>query len=514
MCQVKRNWNESYFDRNPFILCFNLLFLSHDKMKYMQIPSTFSVFPVNNKRPLVKWEEYQQRLPNKDEISQWLGKYGNYQKGIVTGKISKILVLDDDGGLDVKKYAVSNTATVKTPRGGTHYYFKWTDELDGKVTTKTEIFPNVDIRGEGGFAVFYGWTKPSYLQTFREPPKWLIDLLPDKQEYRKTDNNIGNSIFQETLNDIHIGNRNDSFTRLAGSLRARGYNSSDMFNLLVPKAREVGFGEQELLTICESVSRYTPNIRIDDSQAQNIDEFLKQQEKVEWIVPNIIAQKSIGFVVGLPETGKTWMMIDLAIKAAQGEKWLGKFETKKVKVLFIDQERFRGETQRRFGTVVAGTNVALTSSNGLWIKSGTTIRLNLQHSFDAFRKELNEIKPDLVIVDSFVSFHTNEENNRKDIQEVLERVKELRNEIGCTFLFIHHENKMAFDKEAGDPSIAQMAGSIAIPAVAEMVLTVRKHDDGSMVYMTKSTLGPTQSPFLVKVVDVDEAKTKIKVEAY
>lgn len=481
-------------------------------MRYMQIPNSFSIFPVNGKKPLVKWEEYQHRLPTQEERQKFL----KGQVGIVTGKISKILVLDDDGGLDVKKYPIPRTWTVKTIRGGTHYYFRWEEILDNRITTKTEILEKVDIRGEGGFVVFYGWEKPTYMQTIAKPPQWLINLLPNKNlDLTRTNFNQENkSNFQETMNDIHPGNRNDSFTRLAGSLRARGYSSLDIFAFLVPKAREVGFGEQELKTICDSIGHYQPNIRIDTSQAQNIDDFLKEQEKVEWIVEGMIAKQSICFIVGLPETGKTWMMIDLAIKAAQGEQWLGKFQTKKSKVLLIDQERWKGETQRRLKAIINGTTSMSLIGNALTVKSGTAVRLNLQHSFDAFKKELLEIKPDLVIVDSFVTFHTSEENNRKDIQFVLERVKELRNEIGCTFLFIHHESKMAFDKEQGDPSIAQMAGSIAIPAAAETVFTVRKHDDGNMVYMTKSTLGPTQSPFLIKVVDLDKAKTKIKVEAY
>lgn len=490
----------------------------------MNIPPYFSTFPVQNKKPLVAWSPYIERLPSDAEKEGWKTKFGAYQKGVATGPVSKILVLDDDGGLDVKKYPIPKTWTVKTPRGGTHYYFKWSPLLNDKITTRTEIMQKVDIRGQGGFVVFYGWQTPVYLSPLSEPPQWLIDLLPDRTTGLLPNKDgssrlLGNSQienknsqFQEIMNNVHSGNRNDSFTRLAGSLRARGYSGSDIFNLLIPKAREVGFGELELQTICNSVSRYEPNIKIDDSQAQNIDEFLKEQETVEWICEGMIAKKSIGFIVGLPETGKTWMMIDLAVQCAKGDGlWLNKYPVKKQKVLFIDQERFRGETQRRFKCVLAASDWSGSTDN-LYIKSGTTIRLNLQHSFDAFRKELAEIKPDIVIVDSFATFHQAEENNRKDIQAVLERVKELRNEFGCTFLFIHHESKMAYDKEGGDPSIAQMAGSIAIPAAAETVFTVRKSDDGSMVYHTKSTLASTVSPFLVKVIDVDS--NKIKVEAY
>lgn len=483
----------------------------------MKLPNTFNIIPVKDKVPQVPWREFITRQQTPEEKLEILSKEG--QKGIVTGRLSGILVLDDDGGLDETKYPIPRTWTVKTPRGGNHYYFKWNENLDSKITTKTGILEKVDIRGEGGYVVFYGWERPYYLQTLAFPPQWLIDLLPNKDGSSQiVNNNLLNqnkSNFQELWNNVHIGNRDDSLYRLASSLRGRGYSYSDIMCVLIPKAREVEFDLKELEIKVKSACKHEPNIQIDESQALSIDDFLKDQEKVDWIVPGLIAKRSIGFVVGLPETGKTWMMIDLAIEVARGGKWLGKMPVEKAKVLFIDQERFKGETQRRFKAVISAKELHLSTLKNLYIRCGTTIRIDLQHSFDAFKKEVAELKPDLIIVDSFVTFHTREENNRKDIQEVLERVKELRNEFGCTFLFIHHENKNAFDKEAGEPSISQMAGSIAIPAVAETVLTVRKHDaDSSMVYHTKSTLSSTVPPFLVKVIDVNPEKTKIKVEGY
>lgn len=199
--------------------------------------------------------------------------------------------------------------------------------------------------------------------------------------------------------------------------------------------------------------------------------------------------------------------------------WLNKFQvSRNLKVLFIDQERFKGETQRRFKAVIKGKKLSPKDLQGnLFIRCGTTTRLDLQHSFDAFKKEVKSIRPDLIIIDSFATFHTKEENNRKDIQGVLERIKEIRNEFGCTFLFIHHENKNAFNTgpDAGEPSIAQMAGSVAIGASAETVLTVRKHGEGSsMIYHTKSTLSSTQEPFLIKIIDKKLDKSEISVEGY
>jgi hypothetical protein len=317
----------------------------------------------------------------------------------------------------------------------------------------------------------------------------------------------------ERLNSVVDGSRNNTLAGIAGVLRRKGLTDEEMFEFLKPKAREVAMGEKELWTLCKSIGRYdVPNV---SENGSSIEEFLKDKETVDWLVPGLIAKKSIGFVVGLPETGKTWMLIDLAIEVARSEGglWLGRNTVNHGKVLFVDQERFKGETQRRFQAVLSAKDLCGADiKQQLFIRCGTATRLDLPPSFDAFHKELDEIRPDLVIIDSFATIKVAEENNRSEIQRVLEKVKELRNEFGCTFLFIHHESKAAFNtEESGPPSIAQMAGSVAIPAAAEMVLTVRKQGGASMVYNTKNTLSTTVAPFLVKVEDLNIDKSKIKV---
>jgi hypothetical protein len=485
------------------------------------------------KRPLINWQEFQDRIATEEEIKSWLNLYPNGDIGIVTGPVSRILVLDVDGeeGLSsLKGINLPPTWTVKTKRGW-HYYFRWVSTLDGKVTTKAAIKPGLDVRGEGGYVVAppsagyngtpYQWHRAPHIAPLAVPPEWLVSLLPTKGTALKSPEPKASSKswLLDSLNGIKEGNRNDSFTKVAGSLRARGYEAGDIFELLKGKAAEVDFPLGELDTICQSIGKYSTEV---EPISSNVETFLEDMEKVEWICNPILAKKTIGFVAGLPETMKTWLLIDLAIECARSgtepRMWLNRFPVNPARVLFIDQERFKGETQRRFRAVLSAKNIAPKDiKNSLFIRCGTTTRINLQSSFDSFRKELAEIQPDVVIVDSFATFHTAEENNRKDIQEVLEHIKQLRNEFGCTFMFIHHENKFAFHSKEDDraPSIAEMAGSVAIPAAAEFVLTVRRQDsESSFVYHTKSTLAATVQPFLVKVTDLNEEKSKIQVEAF
>lgn len=495
-------------------------------MPYMQIPNYFSTFPVKDKQPLVAWAEFSRRKHTYDERMEWDSLYHNYSWGIATGPVSRILVLDDDGSEALKKFKLPRTLTQKTPRGGRHHFFKWTSELDAKVTTKGDIFgegqdhKNVDLRGQGGFVCFYGFEQPFSTVPMALPPRWLVDLLPDREKKQESVKTESSSWILDQLAAIEPGNgsrgRTPTFCRIIGRLKAQGMPAVEVEKFLKEDAERLNYNELASL-VADQFRRY-PVAQVKEEEAsQSIEDFLKEQEKVEWIVDGMIAQRSIGFVVGLPETNKTWMMIDLAVEMAKGGGlWLGKFKTKGGKVLFVDQERFKGETQRRFKSVISAKNLSSTSLTGnLFIRCGTTTRLNLQNSFEAFKREVDEIRPDLIIIDSFTTIHTCEENNRQSIQGVLERVKELRNEFGCTILFIHHANKFAFNTEENEPSISLMAGSIAIPAASETVLMVRKQDaESSMVYTVKSTLASSPEPFLVKVTDQNQEKTSIKVEAF
>ena len=107
----------------------------------------WSVIPVKNKVPQIKWEEYQKRFPTKEELNKWFSddKKNKNDIGIVTGKLSNLSVVDVDGPTNLN---IKSPACVLTKRGR-HYYFKYKEGLLNYV----KISENVDIRSEGGFVV-------------------------------------------------------------------------------------------------------------------------------------------------------------------------------------------------------------------------------------------------------------------------------------------------------------------------------------------------------------------------
>src|SRR3989344_7328114 len=129
--QIQNNMNE--------LLSSALEYLSHG----------FSVIPVSGKTPLVEWTEFQNRKPAKEEVTKWFSELNPTGIGIITGKISGIIVVDieKDGSTE----DLPETVKVKTGGSGFHYYYRYTG-ISIKNSVK-KIRDNTDIRSDGGYVI-------------------------------------------------------------------------------------------------------------------------------------------------------------------------------------------------------------------------------------------------------------------------------------------------------------------------------------------------------------------------
>lgn len=109
-----------------------------------------SVIPVGkNKIPLIPWKEFTERIASDSEIDAWFDKFPAAQIGIVTGKISKMTVVDVEveGGEALWSKFPQDCPMSKTGGGGRHlFYFH-----EPGIKNAVRIMDNVDIRNDGGY---------------------------------------------------------------------------------------------------------------------------------------------------------------------------------------------------------------------------------------------------------------------------------------------------------------------------------------------------------------------------
>lgn len=148
-------------------------YLSH-ALRYCDMG--FSVIPIipGQKKPMIKWEQYQTTRANRAQIESWWEKWPNANIGIVTGEISDLFVVDIDtaeGQANLLEYGFDSIVnpTVKTPRDGQHIYFKYPKGHD--ITIGAGVIKGTDFRGNRGYVL-----APPSINGNGKPYSWEINL--------------------------------------------------------------------------------------------------------------------------------------------------------------------------------------------------------------------------------------------------------------------------------------------------------------------------------------------------
>jgi len=124
------------------------------EMAYEYISRGYSVIPLEprGKKPIIKWQEFQERYATREELNTWFENTRN-NIGIVTGRISGITVLDCDtpeAEALARKLGMPPTYSVKTGKGR-HFYFEY--EPGTRNFQKRDDLPGIDLRSDGGYVV-------------------------------------------------------------------------------------------------------------------------------------------------------------------------------------------------------------------------------------------------------------------------------------------------------------------------------------------------------------------------
>ncbi len=135
----------------------------------------------------------------------------------------------------IEGFGVAGTRTSITRRGR-HYYLSV--PADVEVHNATDIVPDVDVRGEGGFVVspgsihvtghVYRWAQEAPVQEM--PPALLEYILDRQKEINKKSGEIVDNHVRGSLpsGEIRVGTRHDVLLRIAASLRSRGHDEESL----------------------------------------------------------------------------------------------------------------------------------------------------------------------------------------------------------------------------------------------------------------------------------------------
>lgn len=499
----------------------------------------WSVIPIDpeGKTPYVEWSRYQVERPSVAEVKGWFS-WDEMNIGVVTGKVSGIVVVDVDasrGGLDtMASLSLQSNYMVRTGGGGIHLYYAYPESVS-KVKNTVDIFPGVDIRGDGGYVVAppslhqsgvrYEWISYGTNGVSPLPPAILDKIVAKAQDSPKEPPNpLGSKVLPLDVADKVVGElapfwtegkRHSLSLAIAGLLSKRGYRWQDVEYVLNKLMDVSGDKEEEdrKRVIVDTYNKvYSGDIvaghqmlssLVGSEVATRVSSLVGTYRKIasieccalgefidtvpvepEWVIEGILPVMGLAQLAGHPGSGKSTLAIQLSACIASGSKFLLWDIPKKRKVLYLQADN--PITMVRY-LVDEAIKRCPDSKWGVFLANFVEpVRIDSDAGFEIITQLCDIYKPEVVIFDTIRDFHVSDEIDPNAVAAVVDSLKKLRSKCNVSVLYIHHVAKSTGFKRA---AIEAHLGSMrwVHPVDLGLLLTTPEDDDSESADLVKLT---------------------------
>lgn len=435
----------------------------------------FNVIPIlpEQKKPAQKWMEFNDRKANPLELQNWFaGKQTNI--GIVTGEISKIVVVDIDKPelYDAFSKEYPTHRVQRTASGGYHLLYRYDGKDIGNSVSR--LSNGIDVRGNHGYIVTYPsvirlangtlgeyhWQEEGELTPL---PVKLHDIIvnelskqhnittSDKQDDAKT---LFNRVL---LNGFTPGRHNEEAKDIARYLYRSGMNESLITDLIINALSALNSKDDTPLPASELMATINSGVNYErkrmDAKAgvenagkqpfdaiSGVDLMIGAEGHTnDYLIEDWIPANSLLVVTAPPESYKTWIALEAAVQIALGpnstgflgREWKGPKEP--TPVLIVQQEDNQDKIAERWKTITqskarnAEYGYMETGSNGVWSYNN---RLTGKREF---APDVNMFIPSVYQMPIF--FHTTAQLSFDDPESLVELEKKIK-EHGIKFVVI------------------------------------------------------------------------------
>lgn len=200
------------------------------------------------------------------------------------------------------------------------------------------------------------------------------------------------------------------------------------------------------------------------------------------VIERLLREGETMNVIAPPKTGKSWLVLDLAIAVATGRPWLDRFATVAGEVLIIDNE-LHGETlANRIPKVAQARGVPTDEfADRLFVWN---LRGGLQ-DIVALGPSLRAIEPGrfrLIVLDAFYRFMPvgMDENANADMASLYNHLDRYAADLRCSFVLIHHATK---GNQSAKAVTDVGAGAGSQSRATDTHLVMRQHEEEGAVVL-------------------------------
>ncbi len=287
--------------------------------------------------------------------------------------------------------------------------------------------------------------------------------------------------------------RRDTIFTVACDLKARQWAQGDAEVAIMRRARLLGLGPDDLADLPRQIGNAFKGERtplqgpaeqavvvIDDTPAIGIRELLQRNPMMRRpIVHDLLRSGETMNIIAAPKTGKSWMVLDLALCVATGRPWLHRFKVERSPVVLIDNELHEETLADRLQRVATAKGIPLDDLDG-WLEVKS-----LRGALQSFRtldagmlapKRVEAGRYGMVIFDAFYRFNCDDgsdENDNGYMARTYNLLDSMAKRLDACLVCIHHTSK-GNQSEKAVTDVGAGAGSMSRAADTHLVL--REHE--------------------------------------
>jgi hypothetical protein len=236
-----------------------------------------------------------------------------------------------------------------------------------------------------------------------------------------------------------------------------------------------------------------------------VGDIVDEESSGNWLIENLWGARAVGIVCGNPKVGKSWLGLDMAVSVASGTDCLGRFSVVEPgpALIYLAEDPLPA-LKERVRSIGRARGVALES---MQLEVVTASRLRLDHREDRARltETVRRHRPRLLLLDPLVRLHGVNENDAREISELLSFLRDLQRQFEVAIVLVHHARKGG--SQVGGQALR---GSGDLWAFGDSNLYLRRVD-GKLSLSIEHRLAAAPEPVALKLLDDDPDRVHLEV---
>lgn len=229
-------------------------------------------------------------------------------------------------------------------------------------------------------------------------------------------------------------------------------------------------------------------------------------EAPDYVVDRIIRRGSLTELVGYGGGFKTWTGLQMVLAVGSGSPWLGRFEVKQGRALYLDYENGQYEMRRRAHALAKAAGLSSVENIGFACMPPVYMS---DMKFGAAVEPLAD-GCSLLVVDTLKAANPGTDENDSNMRLGLDALRRVGEKTGCAFLVLVHSKKTSGSVTTIDPREAGRGSSAIYDAADTVFHATYAKGEPLRVEQTKARLGRPVDPFLVSITDTPDGGVLVR----